>query len=44
MANGDVSVAAAKSIYGVVIGDAKATVAERERRRLERIGGKPSGK
>jgi N-methylhydantoinase B len=37
-------VEAAKSIYGVVIGDAKATLAERERRRLERIGGKPSGK
>jgi N-methylhydantoinase B len=26
------------------VGDAKATVAERERRRLERIGGKPSGR
>jgi N-methylhydantoinase B len=44
VANTDVSVEAAKSIYGVVIGDAKATVAERARRRLERIGGKPSGK
>lgn len=39
VANGDVSVEAAKSIYGVIIGDATATVAERERRRLERIGG-----
>jgi N-methylhydantoinase B len=44
VANTDVSVEAAKSIYGVIVGDAKATVAERERRRLERIGGKPSGK
>jgi N-methylhydantoinase B len=43
VANTDVSVEAAKSIYGVFIGDAKATVAERARRRLERIGGKPSG-
>jgi N-methylhydantoinase B len=44
VANTDVSVEAAKSIYGVIIGDSKATHAERERRRLERIGGKPSGK
>jgi N-methylhydantoinase B len=44
VANGDVSVAAAKSIYGVVVGDAKATLAERERLRMERIGGTPSGK
>jgi N-methylhydantoinase B len=44
VANTDVSVEAAKSIYGVIVGDAKATVAERERRRLERIGGKPSGR
>jgi N-methylhydantoinase B len=44
VANGDVSVAAAKSIYGVVMGDAKATEAERDRQRMERIGGKPSGK
>jgi N-methylhydantoinase B len=44
VANGDVSVRAAKSIYGVIIGDARATVAEREVRRLERIGGKPSGR
>ena len=42
--NGDVSVEAAKSIYGVVAGDAGATLAEREARRLARIGGKASGK
>jgi N-methylhydantoinase B len=44
VANTDVSVEAAKSIYGVIVGDAKATVAERERRRMERIGGMPSGR
>jgi N-methylhydantoinase B len=44
VANTDVSVEAAKSKYGVVVGDAKATLAERERLRMERIGGKPSGK
>ena len=44
MANGDVSAEAAKSIYGVIIGDARATEAERDRQRMERIGGKPSGK
>ncbi|HEX5093146.1 MAG TPA: acetone carboxylase subunit gamma, partial [Burkholderiales bacterium] len=33
-----------KSIYGVVIGSAKRTYAERERQRLARIGGKPSGR
>ena len=42
--NGDVSVEAAKSIYGVVAGDAGATLAEREARRLARIGGTASGK
>jgi N-methylhydantoinase B len=44
VANTDVSVEAARSIYGVIVGDAKATRAERERLRLERIGGKPSGR
>jgi N-methylhydantoinase B len=44
VANGDVSVKAAKSIYGVIVGDADATQAERERLRMGRIGGKPSGK
>jgi N-methylhydantoinase B len=44
VANTHDSVEAAKSLYGVTVGDANATVAERERRRLERIGGKPSGK
>src|SRR5438046_9410166 len=33
--NGDVSAAAAKAIYGVVIGDAEAT--ERERNRIRRL-------
>jgi N-methylhydantoinase B len=44
VANGDVSVVAAKSIYGVVVGDAKATQKERHRQRMGRIGGQPSGK
>jgi N-methylhydantoinase B len=44
VANTDVSVEAAKAIYGVIVGDAKATQVERERLRLERIGGKPSGR
>jgi N-methylhydantoinase B len=44
VANGDVSAGAAKSIYGVVVGDPKATQAERERQRLARIGDKPSGR
>jgi N-methylhydantoinase B len=38
VANGDVSVEAAKSIYGVVIGDAAATAKERQRLRLQRVG------
>jgi N-methylhydantoinase B len=43
VANGDVSVEVAKGIYGVIVGDAQATQAERERQRLQRIG-KPSGR
>ena len=39
--NGDVSVEAAKSIYGVVIGSAKKTYAERERQRLARKASVP---
>ena len=41
--NGDVSVDAAKAIYGVVIGDPAATALERDRQRFKRIG-KRSGK
>ena len=44
VANGDVSAEAAKSIYGVVLGDATATQEERHRQRMGRIGGQPSGK
>jgi N-methylhydantoinase B len=44
VANGDVSVDAAKSIYGVIVGDAQATQDERHRQRMERIGGQPSGR
>ncbi len=40
--NGDVSALAAREIYGVVHGDAKATGSEREKRRLARIVKAPS--
>ncbi|MGH8688247.1 MAG: hydantoinase B/oxoprolinase family protein, partial [Burkholderiales bacterium] len=44
VANDDVSIETAKSVYGVVIGDARATEEERHRQRMARIGGKPSGR
>ena len=40
--NGDVSAMAARTIYGVVLGDAGATEKEREKLRLARIVGAPS--
>ncbi|MDH4095263.1 MAG: hydantoinase B/oxoprolinase family protein, partial [Betaproteobacteria bacterium] len=43
VANGDVSAETANSVYGVVVGDARATAGTREAMRLERIG-KPSGR
>jgi N-methylhydantoinase B len=36
--NGDVSVEAARTIYGVVVGDDSATALERDRQRFKRIG------
>jgi N-methylhydantoinase B len=42
--NGDVSALAAREIYGVVHGDAQATAAERDKRRLARIVKAPSSR